>query len=74
MIVTVLYYDEMAHGYGGNEYTYRTELPLQPFQKVLAPTQKGDKKAIVMNVNLPESVIDPAWADRVKVIKELDNA
>ena len=72
MIVTVLYYDEMAHGYGGNEYTYRTELPLQPFQKVLAPTVDGLKRALVTQINLPESAIKPEWADRVKEIKELD--
>ena len=72
MIVTVLYYDEVAKGYGGMEYTYRTELPLIPYQKVLAPTPKGNKKAIVRQVNLPETAIHPDWADRVKEIKELD--
>ena len=72
MIVTVLYYDEVAKGYGGSEYTYRTNLPLIPYQKVICPTYKGNKKAIVKQINLPESVIDSAWADRVKEIKELD--
>ena len=72
MIVTVLYYDEVAKGYGGMEYTYRTKLPLIPYQKVLAPTPKGDKKAIVRQINLPETAIKKEWADRVKEIKELD--
>lgn len=72
MIVTVLYYDEVAKGYNGKEYTYHTNLSLMPFQKVLAPTPKGDKKAIVMKINLPESAIQPEFANRVKEIKEMD--
>lgn len=72
MIVSVIYFDEKMNAYGGREYTYRTELPLALFQKVLAPTIDGLKKALVVEVDLPESVIDPAWADRVKEIKEID--
>lgn len=72
MIVSVIYYDDKLKGYGGREYTYRTELPLQVFQKVFAPTIDGVKKALVVDIDLPESVIDPAWADRVKEIKEID--
>ena len=72
MIVTVLYYDEVAKGYGGTTYTYRTDLPLVPYQKVICPTYKGNKKAIVRQINLPETAIHPDWADRVKEIKELD--
>ena len=72
MIVTVLYYDSLMNAYAGRAYTYRTNLPLKPFQKVLAPTPDGDKKALVVEVDLPESVIDEAFADRVKEIKELD--
>lgn len=72
MIVSVIYFDELAGGYAGRKYTYRTNLPLRPFQKVLAPTPKGDKRALVIDVDMPESVIDPAWADRVKEIKEID--
>lgn len=72
MLVSVIYFDELADGYAGRKYTYRTNLPLRPFQKVLAPTPKGDKRALVIDVDMPESVIDPAWADRVKEIKEID--
>lgn len=72
MIVSVIYYDEKLNAYGGREYTYRTELPLIPFQKVLAPTKDGLKKALVVEVDLPESVIQKEWADRVKEIREVD--
>lgn len=73
LLVEVVYFDETVNGYGGRGYTYKTELPLKPFQKVLAPTYKGDKKALVTKVNLPDSAIDPAWAYKVKEIKEIDN-
>lgn len=73
MIVKVKYYDESVNGYGGQEYTYRTDLPVVPYTKVIAPTYKGDNKALVTQIDLPESTIDPAWAERVQWIKEYDN-
>lgn len=73
MIVKVKYFNEEVNGYGGQEYTYRTNLAVQPYTKVIAPTYKGDNKALVTKVDLPESTIDPAWADRVQWIKEYDN-
>lgn len=72
MIVKVKYFNEEVGGYGGQEYTYRTNLPVQKFMKVIAPTYKGDNKALVTQIDLPESTIDPSWADRVKEIKEFD--
>ena len=73
MIVKVKYFNEEVGGYGGQEYTYKTKLPLVPYTKVIAPTYKGDNKALVTQVDLPESTIDPAWADRVQWKKEIDN-
>jgi len=73
LIVKVKYYDESVNGYGGQEYTYRTDLPVVPYTKVIAPTYKGDNKALVTQIDLPESTIDPAWAERVQWIKEYDN-
>lgn len=73
-IVTVQYWKEWLHGYSGRNYTYRTTLHLQVGDRVLAPTAKGDRqKAIVTQTGLPESVIDPSWADRVLTITEMDN-
>jgi len=72
MIVSVIFHDGATDTYGGRSYTYRTELPLKQFEKVLCPTYKGLKKGLVTRVNVPETEIDPAWADRVKEIKERD--
>ena len=70
--MSVIYYDELINAYAGREYTYLSDLPLQPFQKVFAPTKDGRKKALVTQIDLPESAIDPAWSHRVKWIRELD--
>ena len=76
MIVSVIYYDETAKAYAGRHYTYLTGLPLKLFEKVKAPVLVNDeivlKKALVVDIDLPESVIDPAWADRVRIITERD--
>lgn len=72
-IVRVRFYRPAANAYGGREYTYRTTLPLRVNDAVLVPTDKDPRqKAIVTGTGLPESVIDPAWADRVKTITEYD--
>ena len=72
MIVKVKYFNEEVGGYGGQEYTYKTNLPLVPYTKVIAPTYKGDNKALVTQVDLPESTIQSEWADRVKEITLYD--
>ena len=72
-IVKVRFYRPAANAYGGMEYTYRTNLPLRVNDAVLVPTDKDPaQKAIVTQVGLPESVIDLAWASRVKTITEYD--
>lgn len=70
-IVSVGYYDQDIDGYVG-EYIYYASIPLVSFQKVIAPTAYGDRKAIVINTDLPESVIKDEWRNNMKVIKELD--
>ena len=72
MLVSVIYYDPTVNGYCGRPYTYKTNLPLKEFQRVIAPTMDGDKKALVVETNLPESSVDPSWAWKLKEIKELD--
>ena len=73
MIVKAMYYKPQMNGYGGRSYTFRTDLPLKAGDKVLAPGGEGtEKKAIITEVDLPESAIDPAWADRVKHITKYD--
>ena len=73
MIVKAMYYKPWQKGYSGRAYTFRTNLPLQPGDHVLAPGSEADEKpAMITEVDLPESVIDPAWADRVKWITQMD--
>lgn len=73
MICKVKYFNERAAAYAGREYTYRSELPLQIYDKVLVPVKDSeDKRAIVTAIDLPESAIDPAWADAVKNIERYD--
>lgn len=73
MIVKAIYYKPWQKAYGGQAYTFRTNLPLQPGDHVLVPGSEADEKpAMITEVNLPESVIDPAWADRVKWITRMD--
>ena len=73
MIVKAMYYKPGQKGYGGQAYTFRTNLLLQPGDRVLVPGSEADEKpAMITEINLPESVIDPSWADRVKWITQMD--
>lgn len=73
MIVKAIYYKPWKKAYGGQAYTFRTNLPLHPGDHVLVPGSEADEKpAMITDVDLPESVIDPAWADRVKWITRMD--
>lgn len=73
MIVKAMYYKPGQKGYSGRAYTFRTNLPLQPGDRVLVPGSEADEKpAMITEINLPESVIDPSWADRVKSITRMD--
>ena len=73
MIVKATYYKPWQKAYGGQAYTFRTNLPLHPGDHVLVPGSDADEKpAMITEVDLPESVIDPAWADRVKWITRMD--
>lgn len=72
MVCRVKYYHEDINAYAGASYTYISDLPLTELDKVIAPTYKGDAKAIVVEVDLPAEAISPAWADRVQTITEYD--
>lgn len=73
MIVKAIYYKPWQKAYGGQAYTFRTNLPLLPGDRVLVPGSEAEEKpAMITEVDLPESVIDPAWADRVKWITRMD--
>ena len=58
MLVNIRYYKPLHRAYAGNTFTYRTSLPLNVGDKVMAPTKGGDKRAMVVEVNVPESRVD----------------
>ena len=71
----VKFYHEDINAYAGEEYTYKTDLSLARYQKVLVPA--GDdpelKKAIVTTVDVAEKeIVNQPWAYKIKSIKELD--
>lgn len=74
MLVKVIYKNDMVGGFTGRAYTYRTTLPLNDGDIVLAPVsgEKEPKRAMVVEINVPESEIDPSWADAVKTITKYD--
>lgn len=55
MYVSVCYYKEEFDAYGGRDYSYTTELPLNVGDKVIAPTVKNpEQRAMVTAVDIPE--------------------
>lgn len=73
MYVRVKFYKPQIDGYGGFPYLFETKLPLTVGSKVLAPSQKGECKALVTEINVSASEIKPEWADRIKSIVKMDD-
>lgn len=73
MYVTVKFFKHDINAYGGRDYLYSTRLAVNVGNKVYVPTVDGDKRAIVVAVNVPETEISPAWADRIKEITRFDD-
>lgn len=72
MLVNIRYYKPLHKAYLGNNFTYRTALPLTVGDKVMAPTQGGDKRAMVVEVNVPESRVDERIMPLLKEITAYD--
>ena len=74
MIVRVKYFKDDIGAYTGAEYTYLSDIDVKEMDKVIVPVgESGEtKKAVVTKINLPSSVISPAWADRMKKIRGFD--
>ena len=60
--------------YGGMEYNFRTNLPLEVGAKVLVPSGPDNelKRAIVTEINIPEESIEPRILKILKDITEYD--
>ena len=72
MLVNIRYYKPLHKAYAGNAFTYRTALPLTVWDKVMAPTKGGDKRAMVVEVNVPESRVDERIMPLLKEITAYD--
>lgn len=72
MLVNIRYYKPLHRAYAGNTFTYRTNLPLNVGDKVMAPTQGGDKRAMVAEINVPESRVDERIMPLLKEITAYD--
>lgn len=72
MLVNIRYYKPLHKAYAGNTFTYRTELPLNVGDKVMAPTKGGDKRAMVVEINVPESRVDERIMPLLKEITAYD--
>lgn len=68
MYVLVQYENKYTGGYDGKSYAYKTELPLNEGDIVLAPTWKGDAPAKVAAVNIPASSIAESVLPKIKDI------
>ena len=72
MLVNIRYYKPLHRAYAGNTFTYRTNLPLNVGDKVMAPTKGGDKRAMVVEINVPESRVDERIMPLLKEITAYD--
>ena len=73
MYIKVAYWKPSINAYASWEYTYSTELPVKVGSKVIADTAtSGKQKAIVTEINVPESEISDHWRNRIKAITEYD--
>ena len=72
MLVNIRYYKPLHKAYAGNSFTYRTGLPLNVGDKVMAPTKGGDKRAMVVEINVPESRVDERIMPLLKEITAYD--
>ena len=74
MYCKVIYYNDSAKGYTGRSYTYSSGLDLKVGDKVLCPVGASQemKRAMIVETDVPDSEIDPVWADRIKEIMDYD--
>ena len=72
MLVNIRYYKPLHKAYAGNAFTYRTALTLAVGDKVMAPTKGGDKRAMVVEINVPESRVDEHILPLLKEITAYD--
>lgn len=67
MIVNIKYCREDGNPFG-RAYSYRTKLPLGTGARVLCPTSSGMRTGVVVEINVPESAVDP---DVLPLLREI---
>ena len=72
MYVKVQYFQDSAKAYGGNHYLYKTNLPLRYGDPVIAPTYRGNYRAIVTAILDDPNEIRQAMATNMREITEYD--
>ena len=69
MIVSINYKDRQGDGYDSRKYSYFCGISdIRVGDKVIAPTYKGDRDAIVVEVDVPLGSIDPAIIPKLRTI------
>ncbi len=69
-LVSVKYKND-SQKYAGKTYTYFCDLPVEVGDIVMAPTSRGEREAMVAELDIPENSIDKAILPKLKVITTL---
>lgn len=69
MIVSINYKDRQGDGYDSRKYSYFCSIKdIRVGDKVVAPTYKGDRGAIVVEADVPLYTIDPDIIPKLRTI------
>ena len=67
-IVAVQFEKKHGEGYGGREYSYYAETPLEVGQIVKVSTKNGESRVKVCNADVDESTINPTIRAMLRTI------
>ncbi len=69
MIVSINYKNRQGDGYDSRKYSYLCSIKdIRVGDEVVAPTYKGDRDAIVVEVDVPLYTIDPDIISKLRTI------
>lgn len=71
MIVSINYKDRQGDGYDSRKYSYMCGLTdIHVGDKVIAPTCKGEREAIIVETDVPLGCIDPDIIPKLRTITQ----
>ena len=71
MIVSINYKDRQEDGYDSRKYSYLCGIPdIRVGDKVIAPTYKGNRDAVVVEVDVPLGCIDLDIIPKLRTITQ----